>query len=122
MSEDALNIPIKIKPKFKEFTPYLIGNPRQFFVDRGRIICVRDTSEGKHSPCEDCFHNQTCSNTQIKISTVPIPQARRAIALEETPFLVLRIKPYFTINPNDISKQQVQIGRASCRERVYVLV
>lgn len=78
---------MKIREKFLGLEPFFVGNPRQFLIVAGSYYCVR-------SDCEECPHkDKGCVATPEKISTALIPPARRAIGFEETPFLVLRLKP-----------------------------
>ena len=82
---------VKIKDKFSDFIPFLIGNPRQFIWDKGKVICLRDkqTPEEK-TPCDSCPHNTSCKHTKTKIYNAPIPHARRMTGMEETPFFILK--------------------------------
>lgn len=78
---------IKIQDKFKHLSAFLIGNPRQFLVVSGNTYCVRES-------CEECpYTGNGCEFQTEKISAVMIPPARRAIGLEEKPFLVLQLLP-----------------------------
>lgn len=78
---------IKIQDKFKHLSAFLIGNPRQFLVVSGNTYCVRES-------CEECpYTGNGCEFKTEKISAVMIPPARRAIGLEEKPFLVLQLLP-----------------------------
>lgn len=77
---------IQIKKEFKHLTTFLTGDPQQFLVVAGEYYCVRDG-------CEDCpYFNKGCESKEEKISSAIIPPARRAVGLEETPFLVLQLQ------------------------------
>lgn len=78
---------IKIQEKFKHLSAFLIGSPKQFIVISGNTYCVREN-------CEECpYSGNGCEFKTEKVSAVMIPPARRAIGLEETPFLVLQLLP-----------------------------
>ena len=74
-----------IKKKFQHLQSFLTGSPQQFLVLQGHTYCVR---EG----CEDCpYLGKGCQSEAENISSALIPPVRRAVGVEETPFLVLRL-------------------------------
>lgn len=99
MSEQ--NIPIKkefrsyfadsgeLKNRENNFTPLLIGNPRQFILQQGSYYCVRDG-------CQGCpYENRGCEFQETKIPNLVVPSARRGVGFENKSFLVLTLKPGF---------------------------
>lgn len=78
---------IEIMDEFKELSYYLIGNPKQFVIEQGEVYCVRKECNGA---CEH-FENG-CSHEIKQIQMSQIYNARRAIGLEEQPFLILLFK------------------------------
>jgi len=78
---------MNIKEKFKHLTAFLVGTPKQFLIVAGKTYCVR---EG----CEECpYFNNGCESEKEVVPSAMIPPARRAIGLEETPFLILQLLP-----------------------------
>jgi len=70
---------------FENLEPYLIGTPRQFYVDQGKVYCLRKS-------CEDCSIKDECEIDSEQIQVNPIPHPRRAIGYEESSFLILLFK------------------------------
>lgn len=88
---------VKIKSKFEEFKPFLIGYPRQFIKNLGKLICVRDKqNDGESSPCDSCPHKEKCKPSKTKIYNSPIHHARRMAGMEETPFYILKFNEGFS--------------------------
>lgn len=82
---------VKIKGKFEDFKPFLIGNPRQFIWNLGKVICVRDKQTPEESsPCDSCPHNGKCRHGKTKLYNSPMPHARRMTGMEETSFYILK--------------------------------
>lgn len=83
---DEIQEEFELLPDFEEHVPFLMGNPKQFFIEQGAIYCVR-------ASCDSCPHNNDgCSFVEEKIQTNVVPHARRGIGAEETSFLVLLLK------------------------------
>lgn len=78
---------IELVDGFENLDPYLIGTPRQFYIDQGEVYCLRKV-------CQDCpYLDQGCEiEKEDQIQSDPIPHPRRAIGYEEDSFLILRFK------------------------------
>ena len=99
---------IKIRKEFHDlkhgidFTPYLVGEPKQFIVDGGDYLCIRDG-------CEGCpYQGQGCESEPRETIPLVNPSSRRAVGFEQTPFLVLKLKSGFifaTPDPGDLEDE-----------------
>lgn len=81
----------KIKDKWKKFIPILQGPDyaKHFYLDSGRIICVRDG-------CDDCPLKEICTQKEVELYVGDIiPHVRKCVAFEDVPFIQLRLKPEF---------------------------
>lgn len=78
---------------FEEFKPFLMGYPRQFFWNLGKVVCIRDKqSDEEATECDSCPHRDKCKHSKAQIWAHAIHHARRMSGLEEYHFLVLRFK------------------------------
>lgn len=71
--------------KFKNLEPFTFGpeNHKQFYKHQGKIYCLRKS-------CDLCKFKDTCKFTKDKLEIDSNPNVRRALAIENESFLILR--------------------------------
>jgi len=84
---------IELQEKFSHLTPFTFGpdDHKQFYKQQGEIFCLRKA-------CDGCKYKEECSFKEKKLEVEPIPNVRRALAVENIGFLLL--KP--NLDPKDI--------------------
>lgn len=89
---------VPIKKEMKKLEMFLVGTPRQFYVEQGETFCVRDG-------CNGCPYVGECEFEEAEVQKDPSPHARRGVGYEERSFLVLAFKP--GVKVSDISEELI---------------
>ena len=100
----------EIEESFRNLEPFLIGTPRQFYVDQNAVYCVRTHIDKEQHPCTGCpYKDNGCelAADKIKIQVDPVPHSRRGIGIEERAFVILAFKPEHSFDtlPRDLWDQ-----------------
>ncbi len=79
---------VELKKDFERLEPFTFGpeGHKQFYKHHGKIACLRESCDG----CK--FKDNGCSFKEVKIDVDYIPNVRRGMAVESTPFLILKNK------------------------------